>query len=170
MRLVLLPGGYPPAPVASLYRSGGVAALEAARRGRQAAEDSGNRGNATLLASLLARLEAEHGDPLGALHYIALAIRNHHDSGNPTNLRTPMATLSTVLDRMGRYEPAATIGGFGFNPFAVASQPELGASIAHLRDVLGNQTYESLARKGETMTAAEIVAYVHDQSTRPEQN
>jgi hypothetical protein len=35
-----------------------------------------------------------------------------------------MATLSTVLDRMGRYEPAATIGGFGFNPFAVASQPE----------------------------------------------
>ena len=140
-----------------------VAALKAARRGRKVAEDSGNRGNGTLLASLLARLEAEYGDSLGALHYISLAIRNHHDSGNPTNLRTPMATLSTVLDRIGRYEPAATIGGFAFNPFAVASQPELGTSIAHLRDVLGNQTYESLARKGETMTTAEMVACAYDQ-------
>jgi hypothetical protein len=74
-----------------------------------------------------------------------------------------MATPSKVLDRMGRYEPAATIGGFGFNPFAVALQPELGPSIAHLRDVLGNQTYESLARKGETMTTAEMVAYAYDQ-------
>jgi predicted ATPase len=143
-----------------------VAALKAARRGREIAKDSGNRGNGTHLASLLARLEAEYGDSLDALHYIALAIRNHHDSGNPTNLRTPMATLTTVLDRMGRYEPAATIGGFGFTPFAVASQPELGTSITHLRDVLGNQTYESLARKGETMTTAEMVAYAYDQIDR----
>ena len=132
-------------------------------RGWQVAEDSGNRGNGTLLASLLARLEAEYGDLLAALHYISLAIRNHHDSGNPTNLRTPMATLTTVLDRMGRYDAAATIGGFGFNPFAVASQPELGPSIVHLRDVLGGQTYESLARKGETMSTAEMVTYAYDQ-------
>jgi hypothetical protein len=147
----------------ALTQADPVAALKAARRGQQVAEDSGNRGNGTHLASLLARLEAEYGDSLDALHYISLAIRNHHDSGNPTNLRTPMATLSTVLDRMGRYEPAATIGGFGFNPFAVASQPELGPSIAHLRDVLGNPAYESLARKGETMTTAEMVTYAYDQ-------
>ena len=147
----------------ALTRADPVAALEAARRGLQVAEHSGNRGNGTHLASLLARLEAEYGDALDALHYISLAIRNHHDSGNPTNLRTPMATLATVLDRMGRYEPAATIGGFGFNPFAVASQPELNISIVHLREVLGNQTYESLARKGETMTTTELVAYAYDQ-------
>ena len=35
--------------------------------------------------------------------------------------------------------------------------------IAHLRDVLGDQTYESLARKGETMTTAEMVTYAYDQ-------
>ncbi|MGB7163519.1 MAG: hypothetical protein WBD70_10230, partial [Mycobacterium sp.] len=35
--------------------------------------------------------------------------------------------------------------------------------IAHLRDVLGDQTYEQLARKGETMTTAEMVAYAYDQ-------
>jgi hypothetical protein len=36
-------------------------------------------------------------------------------------------------------------------------------AITHLRDVLGDQTYESLVRKGETMTTAEIVAYAYDQ-------
>ena len=41
--------------------------------------------------------------------------------------------------------------------------PEIGTAIAHLRDVLGDQTYESLARKGETMTTAEMVTYAYDQ-------
>jgi hypothetical protein len=35
--------------------------------------------------------------------------------------------------------------------------------IAHLRDVLCDQTYESLARKGETMTTAAMVTYAYDQ-------
>ena len=35
--------------------------------------------------------------------------------------------------------------------------------IAHLRDVLGDQTYESLARKGEAMTTAAMVTYAYDQ-------
>jgi hypothetical protein len=35
--------------------------------------------------------------------------------------------------------------------------------IVHLRDVLGEQTYESLAHKGEAMTTAAIVAYAYDQ-------
>jgi hypothetical protein len=64
---------------------------------------------------------------------------------------------------MGRYELAATIGGFGFNPFAVASQPELGPSMAHLRDVLGDQIYESLAGKGATMTTTAMATYAYDQ-------
>jgi hypothetical protein len=36
-------------------------------------------------------------------------------------------------------------------------------AIAHLRDVLGDQTYESLARKGETMTTAAMATYPYDQ-------
>ena len=35
--------------------------------------------------------------------------------------------------------------------------------IAHLRDTLGDQTYESLARKGATMTTAAMVTYAYDQ-------
>jgi hypothetical protein len=33
----------------------------------------------------------------------------------------------------------------------------------HLRDVRGDQTYESLARKGETMTTAAMATYAYDQ-------
>jgi hypothetical protein len=35
--------------------------------------------------------------------------------------------------------------------------------IAHLRDVLGDQTYESRARKGERMTTAAMATYAYDQ-------
>jgi len=39
----------------------------------------------------------------------------------------------------------------------------LGATISHLCDVLGDQTFESLARKGEAMSMAAAVAYAYDQ-------
>ena len=140
-----------------------VGALKACRRGLQVAEDSGNRGNGTFLAMLVARIEANYGDSLRALHYIAVAIHNYHDSGAPMTMRAPMAILATVLDRMGRYEPAATIAGFASTPFTVATVPELLTTTAHLRTALGDQAYESLARKGETMTTAEMATYAYDQ-------
>jgi len=34
--------------------------------------------------------------------------------------------------------------------------------VVHLREALGDQTYESLAREGETMTAAAIATYTCD--------
>jgi hypothetical protein len=36
-------------------------------------------------------------------------------------------------------------------------------AITHLRDVLGDETYESLARIGEAMTIAAIATYAYDQ-------
>jgi hypothetical protein len=39
----------------------------------------------------------------------------------------------------------------------------LGTAIAHLRDALGDQTYESLVRRGEAMTTAEMATYAYDQ-------
>ncbi len=41
--------------------------------------------------------------------------------------------------------------------------PEINTAITHLREVLGDQTYESLARKGETMTTAAMATYAYDQ-------
>ena len=137
--------------------------MDAMRRGLVIAQDSGNRYNETHLASMLGRLEAEHGDPLAALDYLTLAIRNYHDSGNTTVMRVPLAVLAAFLDRLGRDEPAATIAGFAFSPITIAWIPELNTAIAHLRDVLGDQTYESLARKGETMTTTAMVTYAYDQ-------
>ena len=74
-----------------------------------------------------------------------------------------LAILAALFDRLGRYEPAATIADFALSPIAAAAVPEITTAITHLRDVLGDQTYESLARKGETMTTAEIVTYAYDQ-------
>jgi tetratricopeptide (TPR) repeat protein len=140
-----------------------VRALEALRRGVVIAQDSGNRFVESLLVTALSRLEAEHGDPLAALGHITLAIRNFYDSGNVTYIRGALATLAVFLDRLGRLEPAATIAGFAFSPFTASSFPQLSTASTHLRDVLGEATYESLARNGETMTTAAMVAYAFDQ-------
>jgi hypothetical protein len=40
---------------------------------------------------------------------------------------------------------------------------EFGTAVAHLRNVLGEATYESLAREGGTMTTAAMVTYAFDQ-------
>jgi predicted ATPase len=138
-------------------------ALEATRRGLGVAHESGNRFNETHIAANLAQLEVEHGDPLSALDHIGLAIRHLHDSGNIVTLRSPFANLAILFDRLARHEPAATIAGFGFSPLTAASFPNINAAIAHLREVLGDQTYESLARKGETMTTAAMATYAYDQ-------
>ena len=75
----------------------------------------------------------------------------------------PLAVLAALFDRLGRYEPAATVAGFALSPVSVAASPEITTAIAHLRDVLGDQTYESLARKGEVMTTAAMATYAYDQ-------
>ena len=75
-----------------------------------------------------------------------------------------MAVLAPLFARLGLYEPAATIAGFAVvSPVTETLIPEISSVIAHLRDVLGEATYESLARKGETMTTAAIVTYAYDQ-------
>ena len=78
-------------------------------------------------------------------------------------MRGDLAILAALFDRLGRYQPAATIAGFAFSPLTAAAYPEVTTAITHLRDVLGDQTYESLARKGETMTTAAMVTYAYDQ-------
>jgi hypothetical protein len=40
---------------------------------------------------------------------------------------------------------------------------EFGTAVGHIRNMLGDQTYESLARVGETMTTSAIVSYAYDQ-------
>ena len=75
----------------------------------------------------------------------------------------PLAVLAALFHRLGQHEAAASIAGFAFNPMTAGVFPEITTAIAHLRDVLGDQTYQSLARKGETMSTAEMATYAYDQ-------
>ena len=140
-----------------------VGALNALGRGLVIAQDSGNRTNESVLANALAQLEVEHGDTVSAFDHLTLAIRNYHNCGDTTTLRVPLAILAVLFDRLGHYEPAATIAGYALSPLSAAAVPQLDIAIAHLREVLGEATYESLARKGETTTTAAMATYAYDQ-------
>jgi predicted ATPase/class 3 adenylate cyclase len=140
-----------------------VAAYEAHRRGLQIAQDSGNRFAESYHAGMLARLAATCAEVTDALDYATLAIRNFHDSGSFSILPSAIAILATLLGRLEHYEPAATISGFAATAFTRSTYPEFDTTIAHLREVLGDQTYESLARKGETMTTAAMATFAYDQ-------
>ncbi len=138
-------------------------ALEAMRRALAISRDSGNRFNESNAAQNLAYIEAQHGDPVVAFDHMTLAIRHHHDAGCMGLITQPLAVLAAFLDRLGRYEPAATIAGFAATPLSAAAYPDFNATIAHLREVLGERTYESLARAGKNMTTTAIATYAYDQ-------
>jgi len=140
-----------------------VGALNALGRGLVIAQDSGNRANVSAQAQFLARLEAEHGGTVSAFDHLTLAIRNYHNAGDTTTIRVPLAVLAALFNRLGRYEPAATIAGFALTPLTASAVPEITTAITHLREVFGEATYQSLARKGETMTTTAIAAYAYDQ-------
>jgi hypothetical protein len=55
---------------------------------------------------------------------------------------------------------SACRSGFAFSPLTASA---LSTAITHLREVLGDPAYESLARKGETMTTSGVVTYAYDQ-------
>ncbi len=136
-------------------------ALHALRRGMAIAQDSGNRANESYLAFVLSILEITYGEPLAALDYAALAIRNYQNSGGP--IQTPLAAGVVILDRLGRYHAAATIAGLAISALNATSFPEFGATNAHLREILGEGTCTLLARKGEAMDTPGIVAYAYGQ-------
>ena len=120
--------------------------------------------NESILAMTLGRIEAIHGDPLAALDCLKLAIRNYHDSGTIAIIDVPFANLAVFLDRHGRHDSAATIVGSAFSPITTVTIPELKSVISHLREALGDETYESLAGKGAAMTTSTMVAYAYDQT------
>jgi hypothetical protein len=149
-----------------------VAAYHSYRRALKIARETGNRQLESAAATMLCMLAANEDDPsfgardddtIDPLDYLTVTIRRYHDAGNVTMIQNPLAILAGVFDRLGLHEQAAIITGFAATEMARAGYPQINATIAHLREVFGDQTYESLARKGEAMTTAEMVAYAYDQ-------
>ena len=141
-----------------------VRALDALRRGLVIAQDSGNRVNRVtpggqFWPALRPNTATRWPRSITSLWRSATSTTR----ATPPSIRAPLAVLAAFFDRLGRHEPAATIAGFAFSPLTAAAFPEINTAIAHLRDVLGDQTYESLARKGETMTTAAMATYAYDQ-------
>jgi predicted ATPase len=135
------------------------AAFEAHRLGAKIARDTGNRLLETYHTGNLSRLAARHRDPTETFDYIATSIRNYFNAGNHSLLPQAMAVLANYLDRLGHHDPAATISGFSTTTFARVYFPEIEDTITHLREVLGDKTYESLAHSGAAMTNAAIANY-----------
>jgi len=138
-------------------------ALVALRRSLKVAQESGNRFNESHIAVTLSQLEVLHDVSQSAFDHLALAIRNYQDSGNIATSRSPLAILATSLDRLAHYEAAATIAEFANDPLTRMAFPEITAAITHLREVLGDDAYESFARTGVNMTNAAMAKYALEQ-------
>ena len=138
-------------------------AYDILRRALDIARDSGNRTIESGIAVSLSRLTATRGDPIDAFNFLTLSIRQYYDSGTISLLRNALAVLAILLDRLGQHAAAATVCGYGANSATRAAIPELKTAIAHLREVLGDEHFESRMREGEAMTHGALVTYAFDQ-------
>jgi hypothetical protein len=138
-------------------------AMETLGQSLEVARASGNQFNESHIAVVLSQLETLYGAPEAAFDYLTLAIGNYLDTGNIGTSRSPLAILAALLDRLGHYEPAAIIADFAADPVAVMAFPQITATIAHLREVLGDDRYESRAGSGRAKTNAAMAAFAFEQ-------
>lgn len=143
-----------------------VGARKVLRRALRIAEESGNVIMQGHMNATLSRLTLNHGEPAEAFDYLAATIRNFYDAGSFSLVYRPLAILTALFDRLGIYEPAATISGFAATPWTRSANPELATAISHLREVLGDERCEALASVGEEMTNAGVAAYALEQIDR----
>jgi hypothetical protein len=118
------------------------------------------------LAVTLARLAARLEESVIAFDLLALAIRKFHHSGSFSLMSSPLAILAALLDRLGHYEPAATINAFASSPWTISANAELDATKAHLCEVLSDVDYVVFSRVGESMTNAGVTTYALEQIER----
>ena len=138
-------------------------ALASLRRALEIAQASGNRFEESHIAVTLAPLEAQHGSAAAALDCLRLAIRNYLDSGNIATLHSPLANLAGLLHQLGHHEAAATIADFADDTLSRMAFSEIAMTIARLRELLGDDHYETLARVGMSMSNAEMSNYAVEQ-------
>jgi predicted ATPase/class 3 adenylate cyclase len=132
---------------------------DSARRALAIAQDCGNRQMEAAIAVMLSIAASTRDDPSDSLDYLSVAIRHYYDAGSVTLMQNALASLVGVFDRLGQHEQAATISGYAASPMALAGYPQLEATVTHLREVLGEEAYESVAHAGEAMTIAAIANY-----------
>jgi tetratricopeptide (TPR) repeat protein len=141
-------------------------AYDALRRALVIAQSNGDRQLESSVALNLSSVAANYADPEDALEFVALAIGTYCESGSFGLVSGPMGILVALLDRLGHYEPAATISAFFVTPISQATYPEINTAVEHLREVLGEAAYGSLAQSGASMTDSAKAKYALDQIAR----
>ncbi|MGA5462244.1 ATP-binding protein [Mycobacterium sp. NPDC050041] len=141
-------------------------AYEALRRGLSIAIDSGNRMTEAYLLVNLSSMVGIHGDAQDALDFLASAIENFSDAGTYSHMVSPLGVLASALDRIGVHDGAAVIVGFAATVFARATFPEVAATEAHLRQMLGDDEYARLTGLGANMANSAIAQYALEQIDR----
>jgi len=144
-------------------RSDPAAAAEPLRNALNAAKGVGNRQLESVTAYELANIAAMTGDASGALDYIALSVSTYYDSGSSSYVSGPVGILVVLLDELGQYEQAATISGFSDSPVSGVYNPLIGSAHTHLRQVLGDERFETLAHSGAKMTNSAMAGYALEQ-------
>jgi hypothetical protein len=143
-----------------------VCAYDVSRRALKIAQDSGIRYLESVIALGLSRLAGGRHDPAEAFDFITIAIRNYHDSGSFLLMHGPVAILGTLLSGLGYHQTSATLIGFAADAATLQGFPELSTTTAHLREVLGDEAYESTAGAGASMTNAAMAAFAFEQIDR----
>ncbi len=139
-----------------------ASAYDVSRHALKVAQDGGCRYLESVIALGLSRLAGGRGDPAEAFDFLTIAIRNYHDSGSFLLIHGPLAILGTMLDRLGNYQSAATLIGFAADAATLQGFPELHTAIAHLREVLGDEDYDSFAGAGAGMTNAAMASFAFE--------
>ena len=127
------------------------------------AESSGNRQTESYIAVSLSWLAFARGELANALDCLTVAIRHRYDAGSFRLMDSALAILAAVLGRLELHESAATIYGKAVTPMTRRAYPESITGVDQLREVLGDQTYEELARTGAGMSNAAMAAYALEQ-------
>jgi predicted ATPase len=143
-----------------------IVAYESLREALGIAQECGSGQTEANVAAMLTPLAATYGEPADALGYATSSIRNLYDSGNFYIAKNSFGALAALFDRLGYHEAAARLSGFADSSFVRAGFPEVAAAIDHLRELLGDDSYEALARDGKNMSNAEIAAYAFEQIDR----
>jgi len=127
------------------------------------ARESGNRQLESYHAGNVSWLADIHGRPMEALDNATVALTRFYNTGHYSVMPSALAVVASILNRLERYEPAATLSVPASTPFSGTTYPEIHQTVAHLRDVLGEDAYGQLARKGASMSNAVLAAYALEQ-------
>jgi predicted ATPase/DNA-binding winged helix-turn-helix (wHTH) protein len=139
-------------------------ALASFERAIAIAYQSGNRKWEIMTNLELAALQARSGDLITALRSFRRMLDLWLRSTDLVFVSHGLGGLIVLFDRLGRAAAAATLNGtltktFASNPFVA----ELPATVARMRDTLGDAKFEEANRRGAAMPLHEAHDYARDQ-------